>query len=123
MNMKKKKKDDQELLGLHQTLRWRLTIFVFAIMVISGLLTASFYLLVILLFARTPVVIALTVNPLFLGIVLLCISAMIGTLLSVFFGKMHLRPIKLLSDASLTAGRGMCQELSDASVLEKIAVF
>ena len=119
MNMKKKKKDDQELLGLHQTLRWRLTIFVFAIMVISGLLTASFYLLVILLFARTPVVIALTVNPLFLGIVLLCISAMIGTLLSVFFGKMHLRPIKLLSDATKEVKKGNFKVRVDPTVVSE----
>ncbi len=102
----KKRTESREQLRLRQTLRWRLTIFVFAVMIASGIITALFYLTVLVLFAKTPIVIALTVNPIFLCIVLLAVSAMIGTFLSVFFGKFHLRPIKKLSDATKEVQKG-----------------
>ena len=98
--MKRRNAESREQLRLRQTLRWRLTFFVVAIMVASGFLTAMFYALVLLLFAKTPIVLALTVNPLFLGIVLMGVRALIGTLMSVFLGKLHLRPVKLLSQAT-----------------------
>ena len=104
--MKRKNGELREQLRLRQTLRWRLTFFVFAIMVASGFLTAMFYVLVLLLFAKTPIMLALTVNPLFLVIVLMGVSALIGTLLSVFLGKLHLRPIKLLSQATKEVKKG-----------------
>lgn len=111
--MKKNRKDrdlgkheTSEQFLLRQTLRWRLTIFVFAIMVMSGVATALFYLLVLILFAKTPLVIALTVNPLFLCVVLLAVSSLIGTLLSAFWGKLHLRPMKKLSDATGEVKKG-----------------
>lgn len=104
--MKRRNAESREQLRLRQTLRWRLTFFVFAIMVASGFLTAMFYVLVLLLFAKTPIMLALTVNPLFLVIVLMGVSALIGTLLSVFLGKLHLRPVKLLSQATKEVKKG-----------------
>ncbi len=102
----KKRMEAREQLRWRHTLRWRLTLFVFGIMMASGVITALFYLGVMLLFARTPIVIALTVNPLFLCIFLLCVSAVIGTFLSALFGKLHLRPIKMLSDATKEVKKG-----------------
>ncbi len=102
----KKRMEAREQLRWRHTLRWRLTLFVFGIMIASGAITAMFYLTVMVLFAKTPIVIALTVNPLFLCIFLLCVSAAIGTFLSVLFGKLHLRPIKMLSDATKEVKKG-----------------
>ncbi len=102
----KKGLETREQLRLRQTLRWRLTLFVFGVMIASGIITALFYMVVLVLFSKTPIVIALTVNPLFLCIVLLAVSAMIGTFLSAYFGKLHLRPIKKLSDATKEVRKG-----------------
>lgn len=98
--------ETHEQLRWRHTLRWRLTLFVFGVMMASGVITATFYLCVMVLFAKTPIVIALTVNPLFLCVFLLCVSAVIGTFLSVLFGKLHLRPIKMLSDATKEVKKG-----------------
>ena len=105
----KKHTDAQEQLRWRHTLRWRLTLFVFGVMMASGVITAMFYLCVMVLFSKTPIVIALTVNPLFLCIFLLCVSAVIGTFLSALLGKLHLRPIKMLSDATKEVKKGNFQ--------------
>ena len=102
----KKHTDVQEQLRWRHTLRWRLTLFVFGVMMASGVITATFYLCVMVLFAKNPIVIALTVNPLFLCIFLLCVSAAIGTFLSALFGKLHLRPIKMLLNATKEVKKG-----------------
>lgn len=111
-----RKRETRELVRFRQTLRWRLTLFVFAMMVLSGVLAASVYLVILLLFAKSPLVIALTVNPIFLCIVLLCISAMFGAILSTFFGSIYLRPIKELSRATREVKRGNFKVQADTSV-------
>ncbi len=98
--------ENHDLIRLRHTLRWRLTLFVFAVMVVSGTLTAAVYVLLLLLFPKIPLVALLTANPLFLAVILLLVSASIGTALSAFLGKYHLRPIKMVSEATKEVKKG-----------------
>ena len=91
---------------LRHTLRWRLTLFVFCVMLVSGVLTACVYFLVLLLFRTHPIVLALTLNPIFLTATLLCVSAAIGVALSGFFGRYYLRPLKSLIRATKEIKKG-----------------
>lgn len=111
-----RKKDAGEMVRFRQTLRWRLTLFVFAMMVLSGVLAAMVYLVILVLFAKSPLVIALTVNPIFLCVVLFGISASFGAALSTFFGVFHLRPIKELSRATKEVKKGNFKVQVDTSV-------
>ena len=101
-----KEKKEHETMRWRHTMRWRLTLFVFSMMISSGILTVSFYILILIFFRKTPFVLALTVNPLFFLAVLLCISAGFGLLLSTVFGNFHLRPIKALSKATKEVKKG-----------------
>ncbi len=102
----KKSATVMQKIRLRHTLRWRLTLFVFVVMLISGLLTASVCMLLMVLFRSNPLVVAITLNPLFLTAVLLCASAVIGVFLSAVIGKFFLRPIKLLIDGTKQIKRG-----------------
>lgn len=113
---REKKKETGDSMHFRQTLRWRLTLFVFAIMTFSGILTAVVYLVILLLFSKSPLVIALTVNPIFLCIILLAISAMLGAILSTFLGSFYLRPIKEMSRATKEVKKGNFKVQVDASV-------
>ena len=88
------------------TLRWRLTLFVFTVLMISGLATAGIYALILWLFGFHPVVIYLTVNPYTLIVTLLLICAIIGTVLSGCLGKYYLRPLKQLIRATEQVKKG-----------------
>ncbi len=81
---------------LRHTIRLRLTLFVFLIMLISGILTALVYFIILSVFPHHPAVLTLALNPLTLAVLLLCISAAIGTALSGILGKFYLRPLKQL---------------------------
>ena len=98
------------------TLRLGLTFFVFGIMMLSGILTFSFYICILLLFRNSPPLLMMTMNPLFFCVVLLLISALFGTLLAAFLGKYYLRPIKRLSDATREVKRGNFRVRVDAKV-------
>ena len=104
--MKKLSEEKKQRLRLRNTLRWRLTLFVFLILVISGVATALVYSLILLLFRFHPIVVAMTVNPYWLTITLLCICSAIGTVLSGFFGKYYLRPLKQLIRATEQVKKG-----------------
>ena len=95
-----KRRENTGEIRLRHTLRWRLTLFVFCVMLVSGVLTACVYFLVLLLFRTHPIVLALTLNPIFLTATLLCVSAAIGVCLSGFFGRYYLRPLKSLIRAT-----------------------
>ena len=107
----------EEVLKLRHTLRWRLTLFVFGVMMVSGILTVSVYLCILILFRHSPLALALTVNPLFLCVVLLLVSALFGTLLAVFFGKQHLLPTKRLSEATKEIKRGNFKVQVDGDIV------
>ena len=102
----REQKERREMLRRSNTLRWRLTLFVFFILIASALLTGLFITVAWAMFGRTPFVLAILFNPLFLSVVLLCICALFGTLLAVFLGKYYLRPLKRMSDATKEVRHG-----------------
>ena len=106
--MKKPKLSDEKKQRMRwiATLRWRLTLFVFSILIISGLATAAIYIAILLLFGFHPLVISLTVNPYTLTATLLLICSLIGTVLSGFLGKYYLRPLKQLIRATEQVKKG-----------------
>ena len=104
--MKKLSEEKKQKFRLLNTLRWRLTLFVFAILIISGVTTVLVYTLLLLLFRFHPLVIALTVNPYSLIITLLCICSVIGTVIAGFLGKYYLRPLHQLSQATHQVKKG-----------------
>lgn len=88
------------------SLRWRLTLFVFAILILSGMLTFLFACVAILMFRGNPIVVAVVLNPLSLCLILLCACAVFGTVLSAFFGRYYLRPLKRLISATQEVRKG-----------------
>lgn len=88
------------------SLRWRLTLFVFSMLILSGMLTFLFACIAILLFKGNPVLIALILNPLSLCLILLCTCAIFGTILSAVFGRYYLRPLKQLISATREVRNG-----------------
>ncbi len=88
------------------TLRWRLTLFVFAVIVFAGLLTAAVCITAMTVFRRSWLASALMVNPFVMTAVLLCVCAIIGTLLTGFLGKYYLKPLKQLIAATKEVKKG-----------------
>lgn len=83
----------------HHTLRWHLTLFVFFTVMLAGVLTVLFTVLMFLLFGATPIVLRLVLNPIYLCVVLLLICAGVATALTGFLGRYYLRPINRVVDA------------------------
>lgn len=83
-----------------QTIRWKLTVITFLIMLLSCLITVAIYYTLIKLLGATPVVIAITVNPLFAAVILLCACGIIATILFAWLSRYYLRPIKKLIRAT-----------------------
>lgn len=107
MKMKKKEKEQEtNTIRLRNTLRWRLTLFVFLILSISVLFTMTVGILMLTIFRKTPPVLAIMVNPLFLVAVLLCICVGIGTLLSGFLSRYYLHPLNCLIGATKEVKKG-----------------
>lgn len=104
--MKRKQPDNSEMLRLTQTLRWRLTLFVFSVIMSAGMMTAAICILALTLFRRTPLVVAIMVNPFFLICTLLGICSLIGAVLAGFLGKYYLRPLKQLIRATKEVKKG-----------------
>ena len=102
----RKEREKSETLRWRHTLRWQLTLFVFCVIMIAGMLTATVCILALTVFRRNPVVIAVMVSPLTLAITLLLICALIGTLLASFLGKYYLRPLKQLIRATNEVKKG-----------------
>ena len=82
------------------TLRWRLSMFVFVIMLLSGILTALTFMILNLTLGFSPILTAIVFNPTSLIIVLLGICTLIGTALAIYFGTYYLRPLKRLIKAT-----------------------
>lgn len=102
MSRKKKQADTREKnvervkFRAWQTLRWRLTLFVFAIILSSALLTLLVHILTRMAFGHLPFVRALLSNPYSFILIILAISSLIGTVLASAFGVYYLRPLKQL---------------------------
>ena len=101
--------DNEDLFRLRQTLRWKLMLFVLAIVIISGLTTAVLGIATLYFLDRLPVVVAMRLNPYFLSAVLLISCAVISIPLAVFFGRYYLRPIKSLIAATKEVKKGNYQ--------------
>lgn len=106
MRRRESKREMGDGIRWRNTLRWRLTLFVFAVIVFAGFLTATVCVIAMTLWRRTPIVVALMVNPFVLTAVLLCVCAVIGTLLTGFLGKYYLRPLKQLIAATKEIKKG-----------------
>ncbi len=98
--------DSSEIIKLTQTLRWRLTLFVFGVIMSAGMMTGAICVLALTLFRHSPIVVAITVNPFFLVFTLLGICALIGTVMAGFLGKYYLRPLKQLIAATKEVKKG-----------------
>ncbi len=89
-----------------QTMRWRLTLFFFFIVMVSGFLTVLVHFLVRSLFGRVPFLAIVTANPYFLVAILLGVCAVIATALTGTFGIYYLRPLKELIRATKEIKKG-----------------
>ena len=96
----------QKRVRIWHTLRWRLTLFVFCVMMLSSVLTALIYMILRGLLINNPVLLFLTFNPYVPVIILLCVSAVIGTALANNFGVYYLKPLKRLVKATEEVKRG-----------------
>ncbi len=103
---KEKKKEKRTRMRIWNTLRWRLTLFVFSILIISGLLTGVVHFLLGLMFAGSPVMTLLTINPYTFLLIMLGVCTLIGTVLAGKFGFYYLRPLKRLISATKEVKRG-----------------
>lgn len=103
---KKSVHERKEQLRRRQTMRWKLTMLAFLILLFSCLVTVAFYYILLTLLGKTPMVIALTVNPLFAAAVVLCACGIIATILFAWLSKYYLRPIKRLIRATEEVRKG-----------------
>ncbi len=103
--MKKITEEKKERIRWLATMRWRLTLFVFAILAVSCIATLLVYATMMLLRFH-PLVQAILVNPYTLIITLLLVCALIGTVMSGFLGTYYLRPLKQLIKATKQVKKG-----------------
>ncbi|MBQ9785740.1 MAG: HAMP domain-containing histidine kinase [Clostridia bacterium] len=105
--MKQKKHENRQTrMRVWNTLRWRLTLFVLSILLISGALTWIVHLFLVLLFSGAPLMAMLTVNPYTFLLIMLGVCALIGTVLAGKFGFYYLRPLKRLISATKEVKKG-----------------
>ncbi len=103
---KQEKTVDRDKFRAWQTVRWRLMLFVFAIILFSALLTLLIHALARMAFWHIPFVRALLSNPYSFILIILCISSVIGTLLAGAFGVYYLRPLKELMRGTKEVKKG-----------------
>ena len=89
-----------------RTLRWHLTLFVFGVMIFSCIITLGLFLLINFIIGFSPLLVLITFNPTFFILLMLCVSAVIGTVLANVFGKYYLRPLKRLIAATKEVKKG-----------------
>lgn len=88
------------------SLRWRLSMFVFLIMLLSGVLTSLVFLLLSIFLKFSPLHTALAFNPTVGLVILLGVCTLVGTMLAVYFGTYYLRPLKRLINATHEVKKG-----------------
>ena len=113
--MKKEKKktekertfeDGETLIRFRKTLRWRLSLFVLGIVLLSGLITSMIGIIALVWFDKIPAIVAIRLNPYILMVILICACALISTPISAFFGKYYLKRIKALIAATKEVKKG-----------------
>ena len=95
-----------EVYLLRHSLRWRLTLFVFFITLMSGILTVLIALLLVLLAPSAPTIAPLIFNPMSFCVLLLVVCAIFGTVLAGVFGRYYLAPLKRLGVATKEVKKG-----------------
>ena len=101
MKRRRRLKIDQgpsEQLRRSRSMRLKLTLLAFFVMVVAGSITVAIYYVILKLLGQTPMILALTVNPVFAGIVVLGACGLIATLLFAWLSKVYLRPMKRLME-------------------------
>ena len=101
-----RKKKDERRITRWRTLRWRLTLFVFAMMLIACTLTLGVFLLFNIISGFSPKVFYLTFNPTFFLLTMLGVCTLIATVLVNGFGAYYLRPLKRLIKATKEVKNG-----------------
>ena len=101
MNPARRRKENaaRERTG-RQTLRWKLTGFVFSVMMLSVTLIVLIYWLVLTLLGNSALGLRLAVSPTFIAALLLGACALISTLLFALLSKYYLQPLKRLIRAT-----------------------
>ena len=89
-----------------QTLRWKLTGFVFSVMVVSVILIVLIYWVVLKLFGDSELGNRLAVSPIFIAALLLGACTLISTVLFAILSKYYLQPLKRLIRATKEIGEG-----------------
>ncbi|MDY3862893.1 MAG: HAMP domain-containing sensor histidine kinase [Eubacteriales bacterium] len=89
-----------------RTLRWKLTGFVFSVIVMSFALVAAVYGIVLTVFGSSEVGARLAVSPVFLSLLMLGACTLIAMLLFVLLNKCYLQPLKRLIRATKEIGEG-----------------
>ena len=106
MRIGRNKREIGDSIRWRNTLRWRLTLFVFGVIVFAGLLTAAVCITTITVFKGSWLAATLMLHPFVMTAVLLGVCAVIGTLLAGFLGKYYLRPLKQLIAATKEVKKG-----------------
>ncbi|HBF14348.1 MAG TPA: sensor histidine kinase [Clostridiales bacterium] len=102
---RQKEKPTRERSG-RQTLRWKLTGFVFSVMMLSVALIMLIYWLVLTLLGSSALGLRLAVSPIFIASLLLGACALIATLLFALLSRYYLQPLKRLNRATKEIGEG-----------------
>ena len=98
--------DGETLIRFRKTLRWRLSLFVLGIVLLSGLITSMIGIVALVWFDKIPAIVAIRLNPYILMVILICACALISTPISAFFGKYYLKRIKALIAATKEVKKG-----------------
>lgn len=89
-----------------QTLRWKLTGFVFSVMTVSVGVIVLIYWIVLTILGNSALGLRLAVSPIFIAALLLGACALIATVLFALLSKYYLQPIKQLIRATKEIGEG-----------------
>lgn len=89
-----------------QTLRWKLTGFVFSVLVVSVSIVAAIYGIVLAILGDSAIGMRLAVSPVFIALLLLGACALIATVLFALLSKYYLQPLKRLIRATKEIGDG-----------------
>ena len=105
MKHEKKEKAPAGFSG-RQTLRWKLTGFVFSVLLFSILVVAAIYGIVLAILGDSSIGMRLAVSPIFIALLLLGACALIATVLFALLSKYYLQPLKRLIRATKEIGEG-----------------
>lgn len=89
-----------------QTLRWKLTGFVFSVMMVSVAVIVLIYWMILTILGNSALGLRLAVSPIFIAALLLGACVLIATVLFALLSKYYLQPLKRLNRATEEIGEG-----------------